>query len=172
MSYVEIISIYLPDLESWPISGHLIPSLSYATFFIPKFLTQLDKLLKTLVSEPVFSCVCVCVCYRKFQNNGTPIAKIMPADLTWMTPHIHEVIISIAPGQHTDGCYCDDLLPLSTRSECCHQVPHIYDTMKSALGSYHTIPQKYQRINQLWFTCVLNMFPWKLESQYWQTTRE
>lgn len=85
-----------------------------------------------------------------------------------MTPNIHEVIISVAPTQHTDWCHCNDFLTISCR-QCCHQVPQVYYTVKSTLGSYYAILHYMQRVNELRLARVLHVLSWKLEFQHRQT---
>ena len=92
--------------------------------------------------------------------------------ITWMTPHIHKVIISVAPAQHIDWCHCDGRVLLFTCSQCCHQVPQVNDAMKRTLCSYHTFPHHFKGVNQLGLTSSLNVFPWKLKFDHWQTARE
>jgi len=89
-----------------------------------------------------------------------------------MTPHVHEVIVSIAPAQYTDWCHCDGRVLLPTCGQCCHQVPQVNDTMKRTLCSYHTFPHHFKGVNQLGLTCSLNVFPWKLKFYHWQTEKE
>lgn len=89
-----------------------------------------------------------------------------------MTPHIHKVIISIAPAQRTDWCHCDGRVLLSTCSQCFRQVPQVNDAMKRTLCSYHTFPHHFKGVNQLGLTCSLNVFLWKLKFYHWQTATE